>query len=277
MSLALKHEKQLSSMQKYFKIFSLSWQNGFVYRVSLLLWRTRQFLSSLMSLTLWTVIFSSSGSAFGYTQSEMITYIFLASFLQSIILATALHPLSGKVYSGEITNQLLKPVSLFGYFAIEDVADKLRNMIFILIETAILFAIFQPVLPPMPSLPMLGLFLVLTVFGAVMHFFIELLFGSLGFWSPDTWGPKFLFFMFVDFTAGKLYPLDIMPEFLQKILFLTPFPYFSFVQTQVFLQKITFSGALQHVLVLGGWTIGLALLASWIWKRGMRDYAAAGQ
>ncbi|MDQ5951219.1 MAG: viologen exporter family transport system permease protein [Patescibacteria group bacterium] len=114
-------------MTKYLQILKLSWQNGFVYRVSLFMWRFRQFLSSVMSLTIWSVIFSSQSEVLGYSQDQMITYIFLSAFLQSFILATALNGLSGRVYSGEISGLLLKPVNLYAYLASEDIADKLRN------------------------------------------------------------------------------------------------------------------------------------------------------
>ncbi len=264
-------------MKKYLQLFQLSWQNGMVYRTSLLLWRLRQFLSTLMSLSIWTVIFSDSSSNFGYSQPEMITYIFLSSFLQSLILATALHSLADRVNSGEITNYLLKPLSLFGYFAIEDLADKLRNIFFICIETTILFLIFRPTLPTFPDASTFSFFMVLALLGVVLHFIITLLFGALGFWSPESWGPKFVFFMFVDFTAGKLFPLNILPSAIQHIIFFTPFPYFSFIQTQAFLGKFDQATLLQHTAMLMLWIVIMGSITTFVWKRGLKDYSSAGR
>lgn len=261
---------------KYLQLMKLSWQNGFVYRVSLLMWRFRQFLSSIMALTVWSVIYSAQDQVLGYNQSQMITYVFLSSFLQSFILATALNSLSGRVYSGEISGLLLKPISLFGYLAIEDIADKLRNIFFIVIESSLLFLIFLPQVP-MPSGLNIVFFLLAALMGAVLNFVINLLFGTIGFWSPDTWGPKFMFFIMIEFTAGKLFPLDILPEFVERIVYFTPFPYFSFVQTQIFLGRITSEEIMKQLFVLGCWILGLYILNRWIWQRGLRDYTAAGQ
>lgn len=268
--------KLIKPMTKYIQLLKLSWQNGFVYRTSLFMWRFRQFLSSVMSLTVWTVIYTSQSSVLGYDQTQMITYIFLSAFLQSCILATALNSLSGRVYSGEISAQLVKPISLFGYLAIEDVADKLRNIFFILIETSLLYLIFIPTIP-LPTLLNGALFVLAVLMGAVMNFIINLLFGAIGFWSPDTWGPKFMFFIMVEFTAGKLFPLDILPPILEKLLYLTPFPYFSFVQTQIFLGRLDSVQIFWQLASLAGWIVGLYLVTRWIWQRGLRDYAAAGQ
>lgn len=264
-------------MNKYLQLLNISWQNGLVYRTSLFFWRFRQFLSSLMALTVWSVLYTSNSSQiFGYEQNQMITYIFLTAILHSIILATALHGLAQQIHSGEISVYLVKPVSLFGFFASAEVADKAKNLVFILIETAILFALFQPHIV-LPTVPMLGLFLLWTLGGATIHFFITILFGTLGFWSPETWGPKFLFFIFVDFTAGRLFPLDIFPELIQRIVYLTPFPYFSFFQTQLFLNKLSAQDILIHSISLLGWIVALYFITRAIWNKGIRDYQAAGQ
>lgn len=263
-------------MKKYWQLFNSSWQNGLVYKTSLFLWRLRQFLSSVMALTIWSVIYQSAEQPFGYDRTEMITYIFLVGVLQSIILATILNGLSERIYSGQLSNELLKPVNIYLYLAAQEVADKCKNFVFILIESIILFFVFQPQIV-IPTLSTGLLFLFFTFGAVVLHFFIQLIFGSLGFWSPETWGPRFLFFMFIDFTAGKLFPLDILPEFLQKIVFFTPFPYLSFIQIQIFLQKLPATEVLKHVLVLGVWVGITGLWARWIWQKGIKNYAAAGQ
>jgi len=262
-------------MHKYLLLLKLTWENSLVYRTSLLVWRLQQFLSTVMSLTLWTVIFSGGGQVFGYERSQMITYVFLASALQSVILATNLHGLANTIYSGELTNLLLKPLRVFWYFGMQDIADKLKNFSFIIIETIILFFIFKPEIV-VPSWPVLLLFLLWVFEGALVNFFITLLFGSLGFWSPETWGPRFLFFMIIDFTAGKLFPLDILPNVVRQALYFTPFPYLSYAQIQLFLGRLSPSEMLSNFFVLTGWVIALGVASMLVWKRGLKDYAAAG-
>ena len=239
----------MKSLRKYWSLLKISWETGLVYRVNILLWRFRQFLLTLMSLTLWTVIFGSADEVFSYTNAQMITYIFVASVAQSIILATALNGLARTVYTGELSNVLVKPVSVYLYLAAQDVADKLKNFGFIIFESLGLYLIFQPPLV-IPSAAIATLFVLWLIGGAVLNFLITLLFGAIGFWSPDIWGPRFLFFMIVSFTAGNLYPLDILPEVLTRVLFLTPFPYFAYMQSQLFLGRIDSSETLLHSAVL---------------------------
>ena len=264
------------ALQKYWVLLKLSWQTGFVYRTNVILWRFRQFLSTLMALTVWQVIFSQQGSAFNYSGAEMTTYIFLAAFLQSFILATALNGLANRIYSGQFSFDLLKPINLYAYLGTEDLADKLKNVGFLVVETIILWFIFRPELS-VPGWEIGALFAFWLAGGILLNFLVTLLFGAMGFWSPDVWGPRFLFFIFVEFTAGKLFPLDILPELIQRIILWTPFPFFAFLQSQLFLEKLSSAEVWQYSGMLIFWIVLFALVVSAVWKRGIRNYDAAGQ
>ena len=263
------------NFEKYTQLFSLSWQNGLAYPISVLFWRFRQFLATFMALTVWVAVFTNQGQVFQYPGDQMVTYIFLIGVLQSLILATVMHSLAEDIYTGRISYQLIKPVNFFAYLATQEMADKIKNFLFILFEIGLLYWIFRPQLF-IPPLNTLGLTLIAALMGAVILFLIMLLFGTVGFWSNETWGPRFLFYMFIEFTAGKFYPLDILPEAFQRVLFFTPFPYLSYVQTQLFLGKYTPQETTQMFVVLGVWIVGLTLLFRYLWRKGNYEYGAAG-
>ena len=182
---------------KYLRLFSISWQNALVYRTSLLLWRLRQIFNTLLAITLWGAVYQTNSSVIGYTSDQMFTYIFLSAIMQNIIMATALHRLPGMVYSGELSLWLVRPVRPFLTFLTTDLADKALNATCIILETAVFYLLLRPVLT-VPDLGTIFIFLIWLVLGIGIHFFVELLFGALGFWSPDVWGPKFLFFMITE-------------------------------------------------------------------------------
>lgn len=263
-------------MRKYLILLQLAWQNGMVYRTNVILWRVRQLISTLMSLTVWQVIFSQQDSVFNYSGGQMATYIFLAAFLQSLILATALNGLANRIYSGQFSFDLIKPVNIYAMLATEDIADKLKNVGFLILETILLWLIFKPVFA-IPDPKILLIFVFWIIGGVILNFLITLLFGALGFWSPDIWGPRFLFFIFVEFSAGKLFPLDILPELIQKIILLTPFPYFAFLQSQLFLNKLDALEIIKYSLILLLWIGLLTFIVKKSWKVGIKDYSASGQ
>lgn len=254
----------------------MHWQNLLTYPISFVFWRLRQFLSTLTSLTFWSVVFLGTNAVLGYDRDQMVSYIFLTSFLQSIILSTFLNGLAEDIYTGTISNAFVRPIKLFWIWVTQEIADKSTNIFFVLVEAAILISLFKPHIV-FPMLPQFLLFLVATFLGALVLFYIMLLFGSIGFWSQETWGLRFLFYMFIDFTAGKLFPLNILPELVQQVLFLTPFPYLSYVQTQLFLGKYDHNQTISLFVVLVAWVIGLGTLFHFIWKKGLKSYGAAGR
>lgn len=263
-------------MQSYLRLFSTAIQERIAYKVAFFLWRFRQLLATAMSLTIWTVLFQNQSNLFQYSQSEMITYIFLVAVLQSVILTSALHGLANDVYSGKISTLLVKPIRLFSYLGLYELADKALNVFFIFGEALILYFLFQPILI-FPEVTHLLLFVAWMLGGMYIHFCINLLFGAIGFWSPDVWGAKFLFFMLLDFTAGKLYPLDILPIIIQGIVSFTPFPYLSYAQTQLFLGRYSNIEILAQSAIIIFWCFLLGYLSHIVWKKSLQSYSAVGQ
>lgn len=263
-------------LSKYWATFVVTWQNSFVYRTSLFLWRMRQFLTTLMAVTIWNVIFTNQGTQFGYSQTEMINYIVVVNIIQSLVVATVLHGLAQLVWNGNISYELVKPMNLFGYLGMQDLADKLKNGLFVVLESAIIIAIFQPSI----ILPALGIFALTSAWilgGIAINFIIQLLFGAMGFYSPDTWGPRFIFFVLIEATAGRLFPLDILPKWLEQTLYFTPFPYLSYVQTQLFLGRLDSSQVWLFSGILITWIVFLAGICHWWWSNALKDYSAAGR
>lgn len=246
------------------------------YRTSFFMWRFRQFLLSFMALSVWAAVYQSNDSAFGYSQSELFSYIFLTTLLQNIILTTALNGLSGFIYSGDLSNLLVKPLNILGYLISRDAADKLFNIFFTIGEILLLWFIFKPTLI-WPEIQLLPLFILSIAFGVILTFCLQVIFGSIGFWSPDTWGPRFLFYILIDLTSGKLFPLDVLPKTVQSLLFLTPFPYFTYAQVQFALGRFSYQEAWNSFGALTLWMAVLIFFAVSLWKKGMNQYQAAGQ
>jgi len=263
-------------MNKYSQLLSISWQNGMVYRASIYIWRLRHLLSSFFALTIWSVLFRNTQSAFGYSESEMMAYIFLTSIIQSLVLSTSLNGLTNAIYSGEISILLTKPIGLFKALATQEIADKSKNFGFVLVESLILFAIFLPTFPPIQLTTAIVGFIWICG-GLLLNFTILLLFGAIGFWSPDSWGPRFLFIMLSSLLGGKMFPLDVLPQFVQNVVWLTPFPFLSYAQAQLLLSKLTSIEIIIGFVGLVFWIGMLSVLVRIIWSVGLKEYVAAGQ
>lgn len=265
------------SLRKYRTLLSISWSNGFAYPVSFWMWRFRQLLQTFISLSLWISIFSTQTSLFGYGKDQMLTYIFLASIISYIVLSSRTIDVVSIINSGDLSLYLVKPINFFVYWFTRDIADKFQNIVFSIGELTLLFLLFHPpfVIPHELSVYLLAVLAILA--GIFLYFCINMIFGFVGFWSPDSWAPRFLFFMVMSFTAGTLFPLDIFPEKFTKIFSLTPFPYLTFFQSKIWLDQLSNNEILRGFAIMGFWIVAMYWLMTAMWKKGIRGYGAEGR
>jgi ABC-2 type transport system permease protein len=73
-----------------------------------------------------------------------------------------------------------------------------------------------------------------------------------------------------------LFPLDILPVGLQRVLAFTPFPYQMYFPVSIYMGKITGAALLRGMFIQAGWVVTAYLIAQFAWNRGIRKYAAVG-
>lgn len=264
-------------MNKYFRLIKISWDNGLVYRLNFLMWRIRLILGLLTAYFLWTAVFAGPDTLFGYSQSAMITYILIASLIQSLVLSTRSIDLAGIINSGDLSNILTKPINNFWYWLSRDIADKILNLIFAAAELTILYFLLRPPLVLPPLIPLILLVLLILPLSTFLYYLINYLFGLLGFWTPEVWAPRFLLFVILQFVAGSLFPLDVLPQSIQKIIFFTPFPYLIFFPTQLYLGKLTGPAVTTGILASVFWIVVFTLIVKITWNKGLKNYGAEGR
>lgn len=267
-------------MKKYWSIFKISFQQEFVYRLNFIMWRARNMIQIFLVYFLWSTIFSDSTSSFfGYDRAKILTYIFGILIVRAIVLSARAIDVTNEIARGDLTNYLLKPINYFRYWLTRDLSSKVLNLSFAIVEFLALYLILKPEIFLQTDPFNLVFFVLSLVFAVFLFFVIVFITSSISFWAPEmSWGAQFfIIFVIIEFLSGSLFPIDILPGLLQKILYLTPFPYLIFFPLQVYLGKIS------DTLVLGGifatflWTVVLWFLMSSIWKKGLKVYKAEGR
>lgn len=264
-------------MKVYLQIIKAAWQEYLVYRLSFVLWRVRVMMQILVTYFLWRAIFSQRQELFGYTQQTILTYILLTLLIRTFSLATRTLSVSDIINSGKLSNYLIRPINFFRYLLTNDLADKLLNSAFAIVEVSLLFLILQPPLF-IQAHPMILLATGMAVLiGIFLFFYFSLILGFLGFWTPDAWAPRFLSFVLIEFFAGGLFPLDILPKPLFNLSQILPFFYFIYFPIKIYLGQLSSITLIRGLLVGSVWVVGLWWFAHLMWKRGLKRYGAEGR
>jgi ABC-2 type transport system permease protein len=261
-------------MKGYLQVFIVTFKEYFAYRLNFVLWRLRMVISTLITLFLWLGVFDTNASFGSYSKERLLSYLLFSSLVTTFISSSRISGLAYEIQSGGIMNLLLKPFSIFGYYATTDIVDKLINLFFGVIEFTLIILFFKISLVAPQQI---GWFLFFLACGVSISFFINLMLSFVGFWTPEVWAPRFLFMMIVTFVSGAYFPLDLLPPLAYRILLFTPFPYLYFLPTKILVDGVQSTYFMQQIFCSLIWTVGLFYLANLMWKKGIKDFTFWGR
>ncbi len=263
-------------MKKYAELFRVIVEQYFVYRLNFVLWRFRVVLNLILIYSLWSAIFLNQREIVGYSQTQMLTYVLLISFLSDFVLSSKIHELGAEILTGDIINRLLKPWRFFGYILTKEIADKSINISFSIIEITVLILLLKPHITPIPDILSIFIMIIHICIGLAISFFMSFSISLFAFWSAEIWAPRFIYFILVFVLAGNYFPLDILPKTFYNLLLFTPFPYFIFIPAQIYIKGLDNYNFLYLGIGLL-WVLISYIFAKWLWNKGIKQYSFYGR
>ena len=267
-------------MKKYWHVINVGIQNNLTYRFNFLARSLFGLIPLIAILYLWRTIYHGKGPSAtigAYTLAEMISYYLLTTLVDAL---TAVNEddwqIAADIKDGNISQFLLKPIDylwyrlcLFGSGRVTYVAVAAVPL------TVFVFCLRKYFVLP-PDWPTFGLFLLSTLLTSLLQFFMSYTMAMLAFWVLEVSTFIFILFAFEYIASGHLFPLDILPQGIARLLYLTPFPYQLYFPISVYMGKATGSALAEGLLLQGAWVLAAYGLARLMWNRGIRKYSAVG-
>src|SRR3954462_11162955 len=209
-------------LSKYRHVLSIGIQNNLTYRFNFLARSLFGFIPLLAMMYVWRTIYGgkSDGLVATYTLGQMISYYLLPTIVDAL---TAVNEddwqIAADIKDGAISQFLLKPIDYLWY----RLCLFLSGRVSYLAVTAVPLAIFILCLHKYFVLPQdwmtFGLFLVSVVLTAMLQFFMSYTMAMLAFWVLEVSTFIFIMFAFEYLASGHLFPLDILPAWLERALY----------------------------------------------------------
>ncbi len=233
------------------------------YRGELFFWVLAQSLP-LIFLGLW--VEGGSRPALDYAR-----YFFFA-WLAGLFRPTGVADYLGyEIRTGRLSPLLLRPFSP----VLDHLADQLSLLLVYLVlglpVAGVLGALFPGILAGLEPARLLG-YAGFLALGFAFHFALGWLLGALAFFLERSEGFLEAYYGALVFFGGLAIPLDAFSPGLRRFLAWTPLPYAVYHPAALAAGWPGARGPLPLVL----WTLGVAALAGWIWRRGLLRYGAAG-
>ncbi len=263
-------------MKKYWFIFTIYWQEGLTRRASFFMERFRALVVLISFYYFWSALLKHRTSFVGYDRTQMLTYVLGMNVLRSVVFATRTEEIASEINHGRLSAYLLKPVNFMFYTLFRDLSEKSINFVSSIIEVFGLMFIFGVRIQWPQNFASWLLFMAATLGATWLYFILSFMTACWGFWTSESWGPRFLLELFLEFTAGAFFPLDVLPDLAQKIIKCFPSPYLVFFPLQIFLGKLNSNQIMNGFLTQMFWMIAISGMARWVWVRGMQNYSSAG-
>lgn len=263
-------------MNKYWAVFKVNWQKSFEYRGNFIGHMILGVITFFVMYFIWNAVFKGRVYFGTYTFQTMMTYVLMTKFLHFTSRSNVARDIGDEIKSGYLSSYLLKPVSYLRWWFSSFLADRsfelFLRLIMVLVFVTILPGIF--LIPKMENFILFFLYIGLALF---INFLVNIFIAGFAFWVTDVRLFRSTIIMVVDFLAGGLVPLDVMPDFLKKISLFLPFQYTTYFPIKIFQGSLSLNEVLSGIFISIIWSLFLSFFLYYIWRKGLKRYEAIGQ
>jgi len=248
-------------VKKYWLIFSQSFSQFTAFRLQILLQIFQNSLPAIITL----IVLSYAKSTVISVQS-LISYYLLVTATAPLAFSNIDEYIDEITFSGEVNNFLTKPISLFRMLMVKSFSEKAITFLFVFpIFLAILFFLQTNII----NLIWFPLTILLSFSISYTFSFIV----GLGcFWLDEFWSIRNVKFVMIQLLGGLILPYSIFPEWLLRLVNLTPFPYLVSWPGRALQSGVTFLQISQAII----WLIILLILCRMVQNQAIRHYSHTG-
>jgi len=259
----------------YVQQFKTTFASMVQYRASLIIWTVSAVLEPLVYIIVWsTVSNGSGGSVGGYTARGFAAYYIALMIVNQATYTWIMYEYEYRVRQGYLSFALLRPVHPIHSDIADNLSSKLITLPLVLGVAAVLALFFHPAagLQFWAALA----FIPALVLAFFVRFLIEWTLALAAFWTTRVGAINQVYFVLMLFLSGQIAPLTLFPSWLQAAAFVLPFRWMLGFPVELLLGRLSPRQALEGLGMQAVW-LGLSLLLiRFVWRRGVRVYAAVG-
>jgi ABC-2 type transport system permease protein len=236
------------------------------------------FANVAIAYYLWKAIFAQTGAAEiqGYTFPAMVLYYVLVPLTQNITRSHEASFISNEIYTGTLTRYLVFPMSFFVYKYASTLANALIGLIQLGVVLA-LYAFFAGIPPELHLTPAsVATGVAAALLASVLNFYVVSCLEMIAFWADNIWSLNVMLMFMIRLCGGAMLPLALFPEFIQRVLPWTPFPYLISFPILTLMGRVAPAEWAAGMGTVCVWILAFAAVQQIVWKRGSLHYSGVG-
>lgn len=244
------------------------------YRAAMAIWMLNRIVEPTVYLVVWRTVAAARGGVGGYDAADFAAYFIVLMVVNQLTFAWIIHEFGWRVRSGELSSLLLKPIHPIHSDVADNLGYKALTLVILAPAAVLLSLLFKPAFAFDAGTLALAALALAAAYG--IRIFFDWSFAMSAFWTTRTAALNQIYFLVMLFCSGRLAPLELLPGWMERITWYTPFRWVVWFPVELAL------GRLGPELIAAGFRMqalwlaaGLALLGA-VWRLGVRKYAAVG-
>lgn len=245
-----------------------------IYKSNFYLFTLNRIVEIIVYIFVWQAIYSQTGNAGGYTISQMVTYYILATSFSSIATWGINSVMAHSIRNGYINKELLNPLSYFQYYFGMNLGE-LAFATIVGVATFILCGIFWELALP-TSLLNFALCIILILLGIPTTFFIQMIVGTIGFYTNSIWGMQILRKAIIQIFSGIIAPISLFPTWFQDLSKILPFKELIYTPINIWLGQVSYNEILFVIVKQIIWGVILYIIAKLFFNHAVKNLTING-
>lgn len=250
-----------------------SWLSWIQYRSFFFLLAFGWMIPPLVYLLVWST--AAGGKAIGgFTRGEFVAYYLVLILVNQLTYAQTNWTVGDMIRGGQISGQLLYPLSPLYHTLASELAGKVVYMIFVVPVTGVLAVLLRPELHTTPGAVLA--FIPALALAWLLRFFWGYWLALLAFWATRADALLAVQDSLVFLLAGQVAPTALLPGVLNSAAIVLPFRYMVGFPVEVLTGQLDRADLLAGFAIQGVWVAVALLLYRVMWRSGLRRYTAVG-
>lgn len=266
-------------MRAYWSFFKIRFINGLQYRAAAYAGIATQFAWGFMYIMLYHSFYRSNPSAGSMSISELSTYIWLQQSFLALFMTWFLdNDIFDAISSGNVAYEVCRPLNVYNMWFAKSCATRVSKAVLrcfpILILASFLPETYKFNLPA--SIYSFMLFVIAVIVGTAVVVGYSMLIYIFTFFTVSSVGVRMTMVMLADFFAGGLVPLPLLPDYLTKYIYLSPFAAMQNTPFRIYTGGIPGEEAIKAIILQLFWAAALILFGKLIMRNAMKKVIVQG-
>ena len=262
-------------MRLFWELCKLSFQRQLTYRAAALAGLATNFFFGLLRAAVMTALYGARREVAGLSLEAAITFTGLTQATIAFLSLFSWYDVMNSVYTGDISSDLLKPMSYFTFWLAQDLGRAVAALLMRGLTIMIAYALMFRITLPRGWQQWLALAVALLL-SWLVSFSWRFLINLAAFWTPNALGIGRFAFGLSWFASGFLMPLRFFPDWFVRLCNLTPFPATINTVIEVYLGVLTGPELIQALLGQVLWVFILVITGHLVLRAGVQKLVIQG-